>query len=962
MKLHSLPVLRFLLLSSFIIFLSTNGFAQSESQYASSWSDPSGVNWTPAAPSANVLGAPNATCVGTSNSGLIEAFFTFPAFSTTDPIVGIEFNVNYGCVINCTMQLTDGGSLIGATRVLPSTPPIGSCSGSVIRTAGGPADLWGATLSASDLNSGSIGVRLSRTTGLDMPLSMDIESVQMVVYFSGGNSDPDCSGASIPNQTANANCQAIITPSVVTGITDADDDPLIISIFPNTLNLGANQVTVGANDGNGGSCMTTITVNVVDATDPVINCPSNVVVSNNPGFCGAVVNYPAPTASDNCDMSLTITCSPPSGSFFPVGTTTVTCTAIDDANNSATCTFTVTVNDTEDPMITCPGGFTVECIDAIPPCSGTDATVTDNCPGVLTPTCSQGALVGTECSGTITRTYMVEDGAGNMNSCQQVITIQAPLPVWNAPPGDLFLACNVLPQTSLLGWTRGTGVCQTTGQVLSTITGTVGLCEGFVVEQWEYTDVCGQTITHERNVHYKIDTEAPVLSGVPADIFIPCGSALPAWANVSANDNCDGPVPVTRIQTQAGTKCGTIFYERIWTTVDECGNSSQRKQTIRFLDEKPPTLEVPENLVLNCAEPVPAPTYSASDDCSWFEVKFTEKRTNYNDCEYSLLRIWTAIDGCGNAIQKSQTIEIIDPDAPVIRVVNPMLKDLPLGGAMEMYGCESPRVQMTDIEVEDCCKAVSIEAYDQLLTIGHCEENGYFQKWKCGYNVTDGAGNHSEFYFFVYLMDTVSPVIYNTPPDTVLACLDTVPDPPIGQIYSFDECSGIDTPGLREMYYYDPVDSNEFALARIWSVTDDCGNLAESYQWILTCAFDTALLHPDTAIVPDPTDSSLVAVIPGSKSETSVDNSNGKTYRPGLTVYPNPASHFVTLNLDLPGHDPLKISIYDRFGRKVNYFEAAYEDVRQNIPLDLSPYPAGLYSVVLLQGKEIFQANIVKIE
>ncbi len=49
---------------------------------------------------------------------------------------------------------------------------------------------------------------------------------------------------------------------------------------------------------------------------------------------------------------------PACGSFFPVGTTTVTSTATDGAGNTATCSFTVRVNDTQAPVITCPANIT----------------------------------------------------------------------------------------------------------------------------------------------------------------------------------------------------------------------------------------------------------------------------------------------------------------------------------------------------------------------------------------------------------------------------------------------------------------------------------------------------------------------------------------------------------------------------------------------------------------------------
>jgi len=107
------------------------------------------------------------------------------------------------------------------------------------------------------------------------------------------------------------------------------------SFFP----VGTTTVTC---TGTGDTC--TFTITVVDTQPPSITCPSNVTVVGTPGQPGAVVNYPAPTASDNCP-GVTVLCSPASGSTFPVGTTTVTCTATDAAGNTATCSFTVTVFD-----------------------------------------------------------------------------------------------------------------------------------------------------------------------------------------------------------------------------------------------------------------------------------------------------------------------------------------------------------------------------------------------------------------------------------------------------------------------------------------------------------------------------------------------------------------------------------------------------------------------------------------
>jgi hypothetical protein len=93
------------------------------------------------------------------------------------------------------------------------------------------------------------------------------------------------------------------------------------------------------------SCSFTVTVN--DTQPPVIVCPSNIFgVTPAPGGNGVVVNYPDPVVTDNCPLGANpFVCTPPSGSTFPVGTTTVTCTATDASGNMSTCTFRVTTFD-----------------------------------------------------------------------------------------------------------------------------------------------------------------------------------------------------------------------------------------------------------------------------------------------------------------------------------------------------------------------------------------------------------------------------------------------------------------------------------------------------------------------------------------------------------------------------------------------------------------------------------------
>ncbi|MEZ4777771.1 MAG: proprotein convertase P-domain-containing protein [Flavobacteriaceae bacterium] len=125
---------------------------------------------------------------------------------------------------------------------------------------------------------------------------------------------------------------------------------------------------------------------LVIGNPPVISCPANINASNAAGQCGAIVNF-AGVAVDPEDgnISGSIVATPASGSFFPVGTTTVTLSVTDSDGNTTTCDFDITITDDESPVIACQD-ITVE-LDANGDYNLTPgeviASATDNC-GVAT--------------------------------------------------------------------------------------------------------------------------------------------------------------------------------------------------------------------------------------------------------------------------------------------------------------------------------------------------------------------------------------------------------------------------------------------------------------------------------------------------------------------------------------------------------------------------------------------------
>jgi large repetitive protein len=126
-------------------------------------------------------------------------------------------------------------------------------------------------------------------------------------------------------------------PTALGGVppTSASCVPASGSTFP----LGANLVTCTATDGTAATASGTFTVTVNDNQPPTVSVPDTSVVS-----AGALAVVFTPSAADNSGV-VNVVCVPSSGSVFPIGATTVTCTATDPSNNTATDTGTVTVSE-----------------------------------------------------------------------------------------------------------------------------------------------------------------------------------------------------------------------------------------------------------------------------------------------------------------------------------------------------------------------------------------------------------------------------------------------------------------------------------------------------------------------------------------------------------------------------------------------------------------------------------------
>ncbi len=187
-----------------------------------------------------------------------------------------------------------------------------------------------------------------------------------------------------------------------------------------------SSVSCASGSGSTPSAVVDITCFTVVGNPPTIACPADIVANNAPGTCGTVVNFSA-VAFDTEDGNISgdIIATPPSGSVFPVGDTTVNLSVTDSDGNTSTCEFTVTVIDNEAPVAVCQD-ITLD----LDPSTGTvnitaadvDNGSTDNC-GIASMTLDVSSF---NCSNTGANTVImtVTDNSGNSTTCTSTVTIQ----------------------------------------------------------------------------------------------------------------------------------------------------------------------------------------------------------------------------------------------------------------------------------------------------------------------------------------------------------------------------------------------------------------------------------------------------------------------------------------------------------------------------------------------------------
>jgi hypothetical protein len=375
---------------------------------------------------------------------------------------------------------------------------------------------------------------------------------------------------------------------------DAVDGPVAVTCAPpsgSTFTVGATTVTCTASDaaGNAASGSFTVTVTLVDVTPPILTLPGDLALAAS-GSAGAVATFAA-SAVDAVDGPVAVTCAPPSGSTFPIGTTIVSCSASDAAGNTASGTFTVSVGDATPPLLTLPRDLTVEATSAAGAVVMFTASAQDGLDGPVPVACAPPAGSTFPIRRT-TVTCMAADAAGNTASGTFTVTVR-----------DRTAPVLTLPASFSVAATSAAGAVVTfTASAADIVDGAVRVsCRPRSGSTFPIgtTRVGCEALDGEENrasgsfTVTVVDESAPVLTlpDAPA-VEAASGAGAVVTYSVSALDAVDGPLAASCLPLSGSTlPIGTTSVA--CSATDAAGNTASGSFEATVGDTRPPTVAVP---------------------------------------------------------------------------------------------------------------------------------------------------------------------------------------------------------------------------------------------------------------------------------------------------------------------------------------------------------------------------------
>lgn len=568
---------------------------------------PVNVVCQPAAGTSLPVGAHTVTCVATDAlNATASCSFTVTVRDRQSPGVRCPVNRTISalpdqCGATTTFEPTVWDNCPGPLQVSCSVP-----SGSMF-----PVGVTEVSCSVQDTSGNSATCKF-RVTVTDNQPPVVTQPPTVTATAPAGQNSVDVNYA-LPTFTDNCPNSVVVTCNPPSGSTFPLGITTVNCTVADTQNTVAANFQVVVQPGNPGE----------DNEPPTISCPANINTQAGAGICSKVVTF-NPTASDP-QGPVTVNCQPPSGTAFPVGITTVTCTATDAANNTAACTFNVIVADNQPPVVTPPATVNA----TAPPGHNSVAvnyplpTFTDNCPARVTVSCNPppGALFPID---TTTVNCIVTDGSNPIATSFNVVVTTATVP--DTEPPTINCAGSITVDAPVGACAKPVTFHVTASDPQGPVTVACVPPSGasFPIGATTVTCIATDTANNTANCSFVVavrDVTPPVIN-CPLDITVGTG-AMPCSATVTYNATATDACGSSSIQCQPSS--GSSFPVGVNTVTcqafDFTGNTATCSFNITVRDQTSPSINCPPNLQYEVAagtisKVVTYTTPVATDNCS----------------------------------------------------------------------------------------------------------------------------------------------------------------------------------------------------------------------------------------------------------------------------------------------------------------------------------------------------------
>ncbi len=460
-------------------------------------------------------------------------------------------------------------------------------------------------------------------------------------------------------------------------------------------------------------------IKIKDTTPPVLEMPEPVLVGTEETACAGTVYLPFITATDSCS-AVTVLPVWAYGSGYgpftgvPAGDHVVTYTATDGCGNSTTATTVVTVADDDPPQVICASALQISLGSngqALINAASLDAGSWDNCSVVFrsisTNDSTWANTVALNCNDEgipVPVTLRVTDAVGLSNFCVVMVTARDFLKPLMTCPSNITLTClqNQM-DTGLTGQPVVTDNCSVASLHFTDVNDLSACHTGTVMRTWTAADQSGNTKSCVQTISIGV-LPTPSVIFPPNVTLNGCNSALDLTPAATGAPQVTGatcfPLSVTftdQIFNIAAPACFVVM--RTWKVVDQCVYSPngggagfwEYVQQLNVTDQSPPDLIIPADITVSsgaagCDAWVDLPPAVATD-CSpavavthnsIYGVAGADVSGWYPSGTHQVT--FTASDGCGNTVQKTLHIVVVDLMPPTAVCLHGLSVNLTPGG------------------------------------------------------------------------------------------------------------------------------------------------------------------------------------------------------------------------------------------------------------------------------------------